>query len=794
MKALLISAALAVVAAPLGGQQFGTSVAVADGDVLVLKPSVGRGPAGVYVFRQSEDGEWTRVDRLTAMGAAESGEGLSASLAMAGNTVLVGSGDPRVSFMAHTFHRRSGGGWTDGIRVPLGAGGTTEEVPTDWASIASMLSPPQRVVSANGNRMAVAVVGGGPETVGLRILERQGGSDGWVLETVVRPSAGGANDQFGVSIALRSDRVLVGAPRHGESGAVFFFARDSTGTWGERAIIVPTDSTVSRFGAEVTWDGDLALIGAPGTPQGAGGFVAVYAADSAGAWSEMSRITPDSMPADGLFGAEFALMGDELWVGAPLYDQNRGRIHRFVRDGVMASWRAAPGEAIIGPEPNYVLGASIALSRELAAAGAPAAYGGTGRVAVFMRQGAAWSAPEWLTLGGDLELVAGEEIACAEGDAAGFDCNNVDLQAFLPLAAMGASPGERVSDIWGWTDPMSGKEYALVGRTAGAAFVDITNPTDPQFLGMVPANPSGARDLKVYRDHLFFTGDGAGNHGLIVFNLAHLRDVTDAPVTFEPDARYDGIASAHNLIIDTDAGFAYPVGASGGGQTCGGGLHMVNIQDPLNPTFAGCYTDTEGLIWQGRTHDGQCVIYEGPDQRYHGREICFASNETALRIVDVTDKENPEPLAAATYPGLAYVHQGWLSDDQRFFYLDDELDELVGQTDRTRTLVWDIAELDDPVLVTQYLGPDGATDHNLYVKGNRMYQANYQAGFRLVDVSQPENPVEIGHFDTTPYEGNPPGFNGAWTAFPFFESGTVIVSSMNEGLFVLKPRPPVLMP
>jgi len=126
--------------------------------------------------------------------------------------------------------------------------------------------------------------------------------------------------------------------------------------------------------------------------------------------------------------------------------------------------------------------------------------------------------------------------------------------------------------------------------------------------------------------------------------------------------------------------------------------------------------------------------------------------------------------------------------------LDDELDELVGQADRTRTLVLDVTDLDDPLVIGQYFGPDGATDHNLYVKGDRMYQANYQAGLRVIDISDRENPVEIGFFDTTPYDGNPPGFNGAWTAYPFFESGTVIVSSMNEGLFLLAPRQRELVP
>jgi choice-of-anchor B domain-containing protein len=133
-----------------------------------------------------------------------------------------------------------------------------------------------------------------------------------------------------------------------------------------------------------------------------------------------------------------------------------------------------------------------------------------------------------------------------------------------------------------------------------------------------------------------------------------------------------------------------------------------------------------------------------------------------------------------------------LTEDQRFFYLDDELDELVGGTDRTRTLVWDLTDLDDPTYGGELLGSDGATDHNLYIKGTRMYQANYQAGLRVVDISDPTKPFEIGHFDTTPYGANPPGFSGAWTAFPFFESGTVIVSSMNEGLFILRPERPLV--
>jgi choice-of-anchor B domain-containing protein len=368
----------------------------------------------------------------------------------------------------------------------------------------------------------------------------------------------------------------------------------------------------------------------------------------------------------------------------------------------------------------------------------------------------------------------------------------VDLLAFLSLETLGAGRGERVSDVWGWNDPETGREYALVGRTAGMAIVDVTRPTSPALVGLVPANPSGARDIKTYRDHAFFTGDGAGNHGLVVFDLTRLRGDAPADGVFEPDARYTGIGSAHNLIMDAESGVAIPVGASGAGTTCGGGFHMIDVTTPLEPSFLGCYTDDIGLIAPGRSHDGQCVVYRGPDSRYSGHRVCFASNETAIRVLDITDPATVEEVAKVSYPGVAYTHQGWLTEDHRYFFMNDELDELVGLTDRTRTLVWDVSELDDPVLVAEHFGPDNATDHNLFIRGDRMYQANYQAGMRVIDISDPTDPVELGWFDTTPYEGNPPGFgSGAWTAYPFLESGTVVVTSMYEGLFLLRPRPVV---
>ena len=122
--------------------------------------------------------------------------------------------------------------------------------------------------------------------------------------------------------------------------------------------------------------------------------------------------------------------------------------------------------------------------------------------------------------------------------------------------------------------------------------------------------------------------------------------------------------------------------------------------------------------------------------------------------------------------------------------MNDETDEVGGAVSRTRTLVWDIQELDDPVLVKEHFGTTSASDHNLYVVGDLMYQANYTSGLRILDISDPESPVEVGFFDTVPFGGDQPGFAGAWSAYPYFSSGVIVVSSIKEGLFVLRKRPP----
>jgi choice-of-anchor B domain-containing protein len=365
--------------------------------------------------------------------------------------------------------------------------------------------------------------------------------------------------------------------------------------------------------------------------------------------------------------------------------------------------------------------------------------------------------------------------ACIEGMAGDFPCAGVDLRRRVPLGVMGGSFG---NDLWGWADPESGREYALMGMDNGTAFVDVTDAEAPVFLGRLPSRTFSStwRDIKVYRDHAYIVADGAGAHGMQVFDLTRLRGLT-GPQTFSPDRMYLEFANAHNLAINEDTGFAYAVGTN----RCGGGLHMIDIRTPNNPMFAGCHGPSY-------THDTQCVIYQGPDTQFAGREICFSANETHVAIVDVTDKPSPVTLAQIDYAELGYVHQGWLTEDHRYFFLADEFDEVTYGVP-TRTHVFDFAELTAPQYLYAYEAGTPSADHNLYVMGNRVFQANYTAGLRVLefgDLAAAEI-EEIAFFDTYP-ASDAVVFRGAWSVYPYLPSGTVLVSDTQSGLFILRLR------
>ncbi|MEM7336129.1 MAG: choice-of-anchor B family protein [Chloroflexota bacterium] len=369
---------------------------------------------------------------------------------------------------------------------------------------------------------------------------------------------------------------------------------------------------------------------------------------------------------------------------------------------------------------------------------------------------------------------------CNNGEAGEYPCDSIHLQSLMPLADMGGGNG---NDIWGWTDPTTNKEYVIMGRTNGTSFVDISDPINPIYLGNLPTSSISSiwRDMKVYQDHAYIVADSAGNHGMQVFDLTQLRSVTSPPVTFSAIVLYTDLGSSHNIFINEDSGTAYALGNSSGLNTCGGGLHIIDIQTPTSPAFLGCY-NSDGYI-----HDTQCVNYTGPDADHSGKEICFNASVNDLTIVDLTDKSNPIRISGSGYPTNVYAHQGWLTDDQRYLFLNDEGDE-TAQNQFARTYIFDVSDLDAPRFVKAYTAVEPAIDHNLYIHNGLIFEANYRSGLRVLEFDESSETLsEVAFFDTfETSETNEAQFNGAWSSYPFFPSGNIAVSTIEHGLFILR--------
>lgn len=366
---------------------------------------------------------------------------------------------------------------------------------------------------------------------------------------------------------------------------------------------------------------------------------------------------------------------------------------------------------------------------------------------------------------------------CEDGFAGEYPCSDYDLLDYISLEEI-AGPNTEGNDCWGWTDPLDNKEYALMGTNKGITFIDISDPTNAVILGTMLTRTvnSSWRDVKV-QGNIAYVVSEARDHGMQLFNLERLRKVTNPPVNFQSDFDYTGFGSAHNIVINPSEDYVYPVGTTRRGTYKGGPL-FVNITDPVNPVIEGGFTNY--------SHDAQVVTYNGPDTEHRGKEILISSNEIEVVIVDITDKTNPIKLSSISYTNVEYTHQGWFTEDFKYFILGDELDEL-RKGINTKTVVFDFTDLDNPKHHLDYLGNSAAIDHNGYVKGNTYYQASYTAGVRMLDVSNLGNKTmtEVGFFDTFPANDNT-AFSGAWNVYPYFPSGNIIISDIDRGFFIIR--------
>jgi choice-of-anchor B domain-containing protein len=327
------------------------------------------------------------------------------------------------------------------------------------------------------------------------------------------------------------------------------------------------------------------------------------------------------------------------------------------------------------------------------------------------------------------------------------------------------------------------------------------------YLGRLPTVTDSSiwRDIKVIGNTAFIVSE-APSHGLQVFDLTRLLPISPSkPITFDVPGdllvHLTSFGNAHNVVANQDTDMIYIVGTGSMAHgKCNRGLWMLDVSDPAQPKDLGCGYD------EGYVHDAQCVVYHGPDARYNGHEICFTYAEDHFGVIDVTDKAKPVVLSKTSYEGVHYTHQGWLAtQDMTHVLLDDEIDEMVEEITgglahdgHTLTRVINIEDLRHPVFTSLYHSSVIASDHNQYVNGTLAFQSNYGAGLRILDISAIKQTQigkaapfeEVGYFDCYPDDDEFGGITsmsvGAWSAYPYFASGNVLLNCIERGMFSLR--------
>ncbi len=312
----------------------------------------------------------------------------------------------------------------------------------------------------------------------------------------------------------------------------------------------------------------------------------------------------------------------------------------------------------------------------------------------------------------------------------------------------GLDPHSKYGDIWGYTHPETGVEYALLcARDDGLSIIDITN--EPMEVGFVSSTVPGndAKDVKVYDHYAVLIMEY--EPGLVI----DLHDPSNPQVISTIHFGNDGSdGGAHNCYMDGP--ILYIIGHEGGG------VEIYDLSVPENPQFKSHFA----------------TYYYHDIYVKDGLGYAAGIYGDGVDILDLSDLENPQFLANFNYPASG-AHNTWTTEDGNYVIVGDE----IGGGPWTR--IFDIQDLSNINMVSEYIVDENAVVHNSYVKGDLLYVAHYTEGVRIVNISDPVNPQEVGYYDT--FLPNDYGYLGCWSVYPFFESGKIIASDMQSGLFVL---------
>lgn len=384
---------------------------------------------------------------------------------------------------------------------------------------------------------------------------------------------------------------------------------------------------------------------------------------------------------------------------------------------------------------------------------------------------------------------------CVQGFAGVHPCRNIDLLGHMGLTQLSSRPGT-MSNLWGFVDRNDNREYAVVGVSNGTAVIDVTNPQAPREVGTVPASTSLWREVKVLQ---FF--DTAANRYRAYAYLSteavqgmQILDLSGLPTSVALAATVNEFQTSHTLYIANidyatnealpgSTPFLYVAGANRNG----GSFLIFSLANPTAPQLV-----TQAPPGTGYMHDSTSLLITDNrtaqcDQGHNPCEVLVDFNESTVDLWDVTNKSSPVRLSTTGYPSARYTHSGWSTADQRAIIVHDELDELRIAGQNTQIYTLEIDDLRTPNLVTSYVGAGNTTDHNGYTKGDRYYVSHYRRGLVVFDHSNPLAMREVGNLDTfLAPAADSAGTDGAWGVYPFLPSGNILISDIDNGLFILR--------
>jgi choice-of-anchor B domain-containing protein len=316
------------------------------------------------------------------------------------------------------------------------------------------------------------------------------------------------------------------------------------------------------------------------------------------------------------------------------------------------------------------------------------------------------------------------------------------------------------SDVWGYVAP-DGSEYAIMGEINGVSIVAVPSM---EVVARIPGPTERARwywrDIKTYGEYAYIVTEAYGpNEGLQIVDLSNLPEsAEEVAVMRGPD---DALVSSHNLSIDVETGHAYVLSSDGTE------ILVLSLADPVAPVVM-------SSIEVSGSHD----VFAR-----NGRAYIAEGRAPYISIWDLTDDSSPVLLGRVDIPNAGYVHNVWPTDDGRHMLTTEE-------TAEKTVKVWNIEDLDNPVLLGEWLGTNRIA-HNVHVQGNYAFLSHYTSGLYVLDISDPANPVEVAHHDTYP-KNDDVSMDGNWGATLPSPGGYVYGSDGTGKLTVLRWTPPAV--